>query len=88
MGRRSHSTPRIPRTLASLSYRYLLVYAIDNTQEFEDFISDGETKEEEIKTSEAMTQGMNFTLTPTDVRQFLDPLDAVGPVPSIDSCER
>ena len=47
--------------------------------------SDNESEPNRLEQFEEVIRGINFTLTPDIVEEYMDRLDEIGPIPSIES---
>jgi hypothetical protein len=71
--------------LPAASVEFLDDSSVELFDEAREVDSDDESEPNKLEQFEETTRGINFTLTPDIVEEYMDRLDEIGPTPSIES---
>lgn len=71
--------------LPAASVEFLEDSSVELFDEAREVDSDDELEPNKLEQFEEATRGINFTLTPDIVEEYMDRLDEIGPTPSIES---
>ena len=85
----SEDTDDAPLPAASVNPEWRVEFlensSVERFDEAREVDSDDETEPNKLEQFEEATRGINFTLTPDIVEEYMDRLDEIGPTPSIES---
>lgn len=87
--RESEDTDDAPLPAASVNpdwrVEFLEDSSVERFDEAREVDSDDESEPNKLEQFKEATRGINFTLTPDIVEEYMDRLDEIGPTPSIES---